>query len=96
MSGYAERYLDDRTLLIVMGDHQAAPWVTGATSPDVPVHVFAKDSALIAPFLEWGFLAGAYPDQTQAPHRMDEFRGWFVESFSDPGVTPHTSTTEES
>jgi hypothetical protein len=96
MTGYAERYLDDRTLLIVMGDHQAAPWVTGATSADVPVHVFAKDPALLAPFLQWGFLAGAYPARTQAPHRMDEFRGWFVRAFSDPGATPHASTTEDS
>jgi hypothetical protein len=96
MSGYAERFLDDRTLLIVMGDHQAAPWVTNATDPDVPVHVFAKDPALLEPFLAWGFLAGAFPDATQEPRRMDEFRGWFVRAFTEPDPAPHPSTVEDS
>jgi hypothetical protein len=96
MTGYAERYLDDRTLLIVMGDHQAAPWVTGAASAEVPVHVFARDPALLEPFLAWGFMAGAFPDTAQPPHRMDEFRGWFVSAFSDPGIAPTHSQTEDS
>jgi hypothetical protein len=96
MTSYAERYLDDRTLLIVMGDHQAAPWVTGAASAEVPVHVLARDPALLEPFLEWGFIAGAFPDTGQEPHRMDEFRGWFVSAFSDPGIAPTHSQTEDS
>ncbi len=84
MTGFAERYVDDETLLVVMGDHQAAPWVTGAASADVPVHVIAGDPALLEPFLAWGFLVGAVPDTAQPVHRMDEFRGWFVHAFSNP------------
>jgi hypothetical protein len=83
MTGYADRYLDERTLLIVMGDHQAAPWVTGATSADVPVHVLAKDATLLEPFLAWGFVPGGVPAPDPAVHRMDEFRGWFVRAFSN-------------
>ena len=86
MAGFAERYLDDRTLLIVMGDHQAAPWVTGATSADVPVHVFTRDPALLQPFLDWGFHAGAFPSTERELHRMDEFRNWFVHAYSEPGA----------
>lgn len=82
MTGYVERYLDERTLLIVMGDHQAAPWVIGAAGADVPVHVFASDRSLLKPFLDWGFVPGAFPDQQGEPHRMDEFRSWFIEAFS--------------
>jgi hypothetical protein len=85
MAGYAERYLDEHTLLIVMGDHQAAPWVTGATSADVPVHVLARDSTLLKPFLDWGFTSGAVPPSGPAAHRMDQFRGWFVGAFSGGG-----------
>jgi hypothetical protein len=96
MAGYAERWLDERTLLIVIGDHQAAPWVTGATSAEVPVHVLARDPALLEPFLDWGFVAGAFPDVTQAPHAMSEFRGWFVRAFSDPGASPTHSHPEDS
>ena len=82
MTGFAERSLDERTLLIVSGDHQAAPWVTGAAGSLVPVHVLAKDPALIGPFLEWGFRDGAFPPAELHPPRMDEFRDWFVHAFS--------------
>jgi hypothetical protein len=96
MIGYADRYLDERTLLIVMGDHQPAPWITGPAGPNVPVHVLARDPALLEPFLDWGFLAGAYPDVMQEPHRMNEFRPWFVGAFSDPGIAPTHSHPEDS
>jgi hypothetical protein len=82
MAQFAERYLDEGTLLIVAGDHQAAPWVTGSSEPDVPVHVLARDAGVLEPFRELGFVDGSFPDSTQAPHRMDEFRGWFVRAFS--------------
>ena len=81
MAEFAERYLDDRTLLIVSGDHQAAPWVTGAESADVPVHVIARDPELVEPFLEWGFERGPLP-QPGPTRRMDAFREWFVRAYS--------------
>ncbi|MGE0159907.1 MAG: sulfatase-like hydrolase/transferase [Gemmatimonadales bacterium] len=87
MAEFAERYLDDRTLLVVLGDHQAAPWVTGAESPDVPVHVIARDPALIQPFVTgWGFTRGVLPAAGQPVHRMDELRAWFVETYSGEPV----------
>jgi hypothetical protein len=82
MAEFAERFLDERTLLLVVGDHQAAPWVTGASDPDVPVHVIARDPVLLEPFFEWGFRAGPFPDPQGSPRRMDEFRDWFVRAFS--------------
>ena len=82
MVGFAER-LDGRTLLIVSGDHQAAPWVTGAAGADVPVHVVAADPALLEPFQAWGFQPGAVPDPRRPARRMDEFREWFVRAFSE-------------
>jgi hypothetical protein len=85
---FAERYLDDRTLLIVSGDHQAAPWVTEAEGADVPVHAIARDPDLLEPFLEWGFRPGALPDPQRSAPRMDEFRDWFVPAFSDGSPTP--------
>lgn len=84
MAEWAERYLDDRTLLIVLGDHQAAPWVTGSLDPGVPVHVLARDPALVQPFLDWGFEPGAVPRMDQPERRMDQFRDWFVRAYSDP------------
>jgi len=82
MAEFAERFLNDNTLLVVSGDHQAAPWVTGAEGADVPVHVFARDAALVEPFLEWGFSSGTLPAPGGPVHRMDDFRAWFVRAFS--------------
>lgn len=87
MTAYAERYVDDRTLLIVMGDHQPAPMITGeGASREVPVHIISGDPALVAPFLAWGFVPGAFPDPGARQRRMDEFRDWFVGAFSAPAV----------
>ena len=82
--GFAENYVDDKTLFIVLGDHQPVPWVTGEdVTRDVPIHVITRDKALLEPFLAWGFSPGTYPNPTQPEHRMDEFRSWFVHAFSD-------------
>jgi hypothetical protein len=82
MAQFAERFLDDRTLLIVAGDHQAAPWVTGDEGTDVPVHVLARSADLVEPFVEWGFAVGPLPEAGRPVHRMDEFREWFVGAFT--------------
>jgi hypothetical protein len=83
MAAYAERYVDDRTLLIALGDHQPAPLITGDDAPwSVPVHVISGDSTLVAPFLAWGFVRGAWPDPAVEPVGMDYFRDWFVQTYS--------------
>ena len=83
MTAYAEHFLDENTLLIVLGDHQPAPLITGDdTSRAVPVHVISGDPTLVRPFAEWGFKPGAFPDPTGTAPRMDAFRDWFVRSFS--------------
>ena len=87
MTGYAEHYVDDRTLLIVTGDHQPAPLITGDdASRDVPVHVISGDRTLLQPFLDWGFRSGALPDPDQRTLGMDAFRDWFVRAFSEPAT----------
>ncbi len=83
--GYSERYVDDHTLLIVMGDHQPAPLITGDdASRAVPVHVISGDTALLEPFWDLGFSYDALPRPGQPPLRMDAFRDWFIRAFSAP------------
>jgi len=85
MIGYAERYVDDRTLVIVLGDHQPAPLITDDhASRAVPVHVISGDPDLVEPFVAWGFARGTFPHPDQPPRRMDVFRDWFVHAFSQP------------
>jgi hypothetical protein len=98
MAEFAERFLDERTILVVFGDHQAAPWVTGAEGPDVPAHVIARDPASLEPFLRWGFSPGVRPPAGPAPRRMDEFRAWFVSAYSgaDADADESSSAAAES
>jgi hypothetical protein len=84
MVGFAEQYMKERDLLIVLGDHQAAPLITGeGASKAVPVHVISRDKSLLEPFLQWGFTPGAIPEITTDAPRMDSFRGMFLEAYSD-------------
>lgn len=87
MVAYAERFVDENTLLIVLGDHQPAPLITGeGVSWDVPVHVVSGDPTLLAPFLEWGFVDGAWPNQDAERETLgvDFFRDWFLKAYRRP------------
>jgi hypothetical protein len=85
LASYAATFADARTLMIVVGDHQPAPLITGEDAGrDVPIHVIAGDPALLAPFRAWGLADGMRP--TGAPiGRMDRFRDWFLATFSGSG-----------
>ncbi|WP_447895419.1 alkaline phosphatase [Vreelandella sp. GE22] len=84
---FAERVVDDDTLLIVLGDHQPAPLITGEeASAAVPVHVFSKDPALLDAFRARGFIDGTLPplDDPHSAPRMSELRHWLQEDFGAP------------
>lgn len=84
--------VDTDALVIVLGDHQPAPLVTGPdASRAVPVHIFSGDESVLAPFAELGFVSGILPGPEPeggdaALPRMDDFRPFLLEAFSrDPG-----------
>lgn len=91
VTGYATRHVDPHTLLIVLGDHQPAPLVTGDNATrDVPVHIISGDPGLLAPFVGNGtaanpglpsFRNGAFPDLKTSGVRMDQFRGFLQQAF---------------
>ena len=84
MASYAARYVDERTVLIALGDHQPAPLITGDDATRaVPVHVIARDPDVLEPFLDWDFVPGARPPEAEGDgRRMDTFRDWFVNAYS--------------
>jgi hypothetical protein len=89
LASYAARFVDDRTLLILVGDEQPAPLITGAgASRDVPMHVISGSPALLEPFLRFGFTPGMRPQHGPAVARMDQFRDMFLNAFSHPLGTP--------
>lgn len=85
-TGYTKRYVDDKTLLILMGDHQSAPIITGPdASPAVPVHVISGDPSLLAAFRDRGFRPGAIPTAATGEHALDDLRGWLQTAFGSDG-----------
>ena len=89
-TGYATRHVDENTLLVLLGDHQPAPLVTGeGASRDVIVHVISGNPELLAPFLATGssggglpgFQPGAKPDLNQDGPSMASFRPFMLREF---------------
>lgn len=59
---YLTRYIDDGSLVIVLGDHQPVAEVNGDTWDfGVPVHVLSRNPALVQPFIARGFERGVRP-----------------------------------
>ncbi len=72
MQEYLTRYVTDDSLIIILGDHQPAPLITGeGASRSVPVHVISRDPELLAPFEEWGFIPGMVPKTGPATLPME-------------------------
>ena len=84
-AGFASRYVGDNTLVIVLGDHQPAPLITGENaSRDVVVHIISADPALVEPFLAGelpGFRRGTRPDLQTSGARMSQFRPFLHRHF---------------
>lgn len=60
--GFATRHVDGQTLMMILGDHQAAPAVIGDNpGKDVPMHVISADPDLLEGFIEAGFQPGLLP-----------------------------------
>jgi hypothetical protein len=80
---YVTRYVTDDSLIIILGDHQPAPLITGeGASRSVPVHIISRDPELLAPFEEWGFIPGMVPKIGPAALPMEQFRDRFLAAFS--------------
>jgi len=80
---YISRYVTDDSLIIILGDHQPAPLITGeGASRSVPIHIISRDPELLAPFEEWGFIPGMVPRTGKATLPMEQFRDHFLAAFS--------------
>jgi len=81
---WAADALGDEALLILLGDHQAAPLIIGDEAGfGVPVHVISADASLLAPFLARGFEPGMMPAPGPAEHGLEALRGWLHEDFGE-------------
>jgi len=100
---YAKRHVDGETLLVLTGDHQAAPLITGSdASRDVIVHVISADPDLLGPFVNdditpgglHGFRWGAQPQIELEGPTMARFRPFLHRHFGIPPVPVKISATD--
>lgn len=83
LASYLQNYLDDDTVVVVLGDHQPAPLITGEdASRDVPIHIISRDSDVLSALEAWDWTDAADPTPTAPVLRMDAFRDAFLAAFT--------------
>lgn len=87
--GHLERYGNDDTVMVFLGDHQASSVIVGTNaSRDVPITIVAKDPKILDRVASWGWTDGLKPDPAAPVWRMDTFRDRFLAAFGPEG-DPH-------
>ncbi len=83
LTSWVARSNDPDLVVVVVGDHQPAPLVTGpGAGRDVPVSVLARDPAVLARTADWGWTTGLRPDPGAPTWPMEAFRDRFLGAFS--------------
>jgi hypothetical protein len=84
IASFIERRGRPAPMIVVLGDHQPATFVSGdEENRDVPVH-FIGDRATLESIEGWSFDEGAIPSARAPVWRMDTFRKRFVDAFGTP------------
>ncbi|MGH1365638.1 MAG: sulfatase-like hydrolase/transferase [Calditrichia bacterium] len=80
---YLLQFIDDNSLIIILGDHQPNLALTGPNQPwSVPIHVISRNTELLKPFRARDYISGMIPNQ-QWPHPgMESFLPNFLLDFS--------------
>jgi len=79
---FVETYGDDDLVLLVVGDHQPAPVVSGAGADhDVPITIIAHDPAVLERVAAWGWQDGMNPGPQAPVWPMNSFRDRFLGAF---------------
>ena len=80
---------DDRSVIIILGDHQPRRPVAGMKQDTwyVPIHVLSRDPAAVARFAKLGYQPGTMAATPRgAPSGMDKFTEELFAAYSEPGA----------
>lgn len=87
LTQWLERYGNDNTVLVFLGDHQPIARVSGNhASRDVPISIVAKDPKVLDKITDWGWTDGLRPAHNAPVWKMSAFRDKFLTAY---GSTPH-------
>lgn len=82
LTQWVQRYGDDNTVLVFLGDHQPVPTVTGGSANrDVPVTIVARDPKVLDRVADWGWTDGLKPAADAPKWGMDQFRDRFMTAY---------------
>ena len=77
------RYGDDKTVLVVLGDHQPAAQVSDqGADHDLPISVIAHDPKVMDQIAGWGWQDGMLPSPHAPVWPMAAFRDRFLSAFT--------------
>lgn len=80
---YAMTYGDDNLVILVLGDHQPTPFVTGESdNRDVLVHLISRDPTVMEAVQDWHWTDGMLPASNAPVWGMDKMRDRFITAFS--------------
>lgn len=80
---YLRRFIDEQSLVVVLGDHQPYSGITGKGKPwSVPVHVISRRAELLEPFRNRGYTPGLIPRQPPPHQGLESFLPGILEDFS--------------
>ena len=83
---FVRRYGNDKTVVVLLGDHQPATTVTGqGADHDVPISVIAHDPKVMHQIAGWNWQDGMLPGRGAPVWPMAAFRDRFLTAF---GSTP--------
>lgn len=83
LASYVAEFGDENLVMLILGDHQPMPFVTGNTeNRDVLVHLVARDPAVLEAVAGWEWSPGMLPGEGAPVWRMDEVRDRILETFS--------------
>ncbi|MEW2299436.1 CDP-alcohol phosphatidyltransferase [Streptomyces sp. NPDC006655] len=90
LTQWLQRYGNDDTVLVFLGDHQPIARVSGNhASRDVPISIVAKDPKVLDAIGSWNWTDGLRPAHDAPVWKMSAFRDRFLTAF---GSTPHPKT----
>ncbi len=72
---------DDKSIYILVGDHQPQRVSRRSDGFDTPLHIISKDPALVDTFLEYGFVRGMMVHDAQPTMRHEGFYSMFVRAM---------------
>ena len=88
LTKFVQHYGKQNLVMIVLGDHQPLPIVSGQSSNHVvPISIIAHDPKVLKQIGSWGWGPGLQPSRTAPVWPMNDFRNRFLTAFDAQTTT---------